>query len=139
MPGVIPAGSVVTEAVSLRDLPATVMDLIGKASVFPGSSLARYWRILPAKEITPLLSEINIVPSRPREYAPGTKAFITSLVLDRYHYLKNPDGRQKLYDYLNDLSERRDLAGSAESCEVIGVFRNFLHRQNEQRGAIIAD
>jgi len=139
MPGVIPPGSVITEAVTLRDLPATVMDVIGRASVFPGNSLARYWRTLPAKEGAPLLSEINIAPSRPREYQPGTKAIITSLVLDRYHYLKNPDGRQELYDYLNDPSERCDLAGSAESCEVLGAFRNFLQRQNEQRGAVLAD
>jgi len=139
MPGVIPPSSVITEAVTLRDLPATVMDVIGRASVFPGNSLARYWRTLPAKEGAPLLSEINIAPSRPREYQPGTKAIITSLVLDRYHYLKNPDGRQELYDFLNDPSERCDLAGAAESCEVLGAFRNFLQRQNEQRGAVITD
>jgi len=64
---------------------------------------------------------------------------LTSLVLDRYHYLRNPDGRQELYDYLNDPSERRNLAGSAEACEVIEVFRNFLHQQNDQRITIIAD
>src|SRR5262249_50502831 len=139
MPGVIPPGVVITETVTLRDLPATVMDVIGKASVFPGNSLARYWRTPPAEERAPLLSEIKIAPSRPREYQPGAKAIITSLVLDRYHYLKNPDGRQELYDYLNDPSERFDLAGAAESREVIDAFRNYLQRQNEQRGAINAD
>src|SRR5262245_39260490 len=139
MPDLIPAGSVITEAVSLRDLPATVMDVIGGASVFPGGSLARYWRTLPAKESTPLLSEVNIAPSHPHEYAPGTKAIITSLVFDRYHYLRNPDGRQELYDYLNDPSERRDLTSSAESREVIDIFRNFLHKQNEQVAVISAD
>ena len=40
------AGRVVTETVSLRDLPATIVDLIGLAdgSPFPGRSLAPLWR-----------------------------------------------------------------------------------------------
>ena len=37
---------VVREAVSLRDLPATIVDLVGLAAgaPFPGRSLARFWR-----------------------------------------------------------------------------------------------
>src|SRR5262245_46467078 len=139
MPGVIPSRSVVTEAVSLRDLPATVMDVIGKASAFPGNSLARYWGPLPAIESAPLLSEINIAPSHPREYQPGTKAIITSLVLDRYHYIRNPNGRQELYDNLDDPSERCDLNGAPESRDVIELFKNFLQQQGDQRTAISAD
>ena len=40
-----PAGRVVAEPVSLRDLPATVVDLLGLSagSPFPGHSLAAYW------------------------------------------------------------------------------------------------
>ena len=41
-----PAGRVVVAPVSLRDLPATVLDQLGLAdgSPFPGHSLAAYWR-----------------------------------------------------------------------------------------------
>ena len=44
-----PAGRVVAEPVSLRDLPATVVDLLGLAadSPFPGRSLAAHWRVPP--------------------------------------------------------------------------------------------
>ena len=139
MPEVVPAGQAVTKAVSLRDLPATVMDVIGEASTFPGSSLARHWRGAAAKDAMPLLSEINIAPIRPREYAPGKKAVITSLVLDRYHYLMNPDGDEDLFDYVRDPSERNDLADSVEGRDVIEVFRNFLHYQNEQRNPVNVD
>ena len=40
-----PSGAVVRETVSLRDLPATIVDLIGlgNGSPFPGRSLARLW------------------------------------------------------------------------------------------------
>ena len=41
----VPAGQVVVEPVSLRDIPATVVDLLGLArdAPFPGRSLARFW------------------------------------------------------------------------------------------------
>ncbi len=40
-----PSPRVVTEPASLRDLPATIVDLLGfsSASPFPGNSLARFW------------------------------------------------------------------------------------------------
>ena len=44
-----PAGRVVDSPVSLRDLPATVVDLLGMSagSPFPGRSLAAYWKLAP--------------------------------------------------------------------------------------------
>ena len=57
-----PANRVVNEPVSLRDLPATVLDRLGLSagSPFPGQSLAAYWSSTPGKslpELTPVLSE----------------------------------------------------------------------------------
>ena len=58
-----PAGRVVDSPVSLRDLPATVVDLLGLSagSPFPGRSLAAYWHSAPGKVpqgiTTPALSE----------------------------------------------------------------------------------
>ncbi len=45
-----PAGQVVASPVSLRDLPATVVDLLGLSagSPLPGRSLAAYWRSAPS-------------------------------------------------------------------------------------------
>ena len=61
LPGA-PAGRVVTDPVSLRDLPATVVDQLGLSagSPFPGRSLAAFWPLAPGQsppEITPALSE----------------------------------------------------------------------------------
>ena len=44
-PGRVPKGKVVSAPASLRDLPATVVDLagLGPESSFPGRSLARRW------------------------------------------------------------------------------------------------
>ena len=58
-----PAGRVVDSPVSLRDLPATVVDQLGLSagSPFPGRSLAAYWRSAPGQApqgiTTPALSE----------------------------------------------------------------------------------
>src|SRR5262249_8714844 len=58
-----PAGRVVDSPVSLRDLPATVVDQLGlrAGSPFPGRSLAAYWRTAPGQApegiTTPALSE----------------------------------------------------------------------------------
>ena len=53
---VLPAGGrprgVVHETVSLRDLPATIVDLVGLAGRrFPGRSLARLWRNPPQRAV----------------------------------------------------------------------------------------
>jgi arylsulfatase A-like enzyme len=49
-PRLAPAGRIVTTPVSLRDLPATVVDLLGLShdSAFPGRSLARHWSMSSA-------------------------------------------------------------------------------------------
>ena len=50
LPSRRPSGAVVRQTVSLRDLPATIVDLIGlgDGSPFPGRSLARLWADRPA-------------------------------------------------------------------------------------------
>ena len=49
-PAGVPVGGVVRDTASLRDLPATIVDLIGlgTGAPFPGGSLARLWRDPPA-------------------------------------------------------------------------------------------
>ena len=72
-----PAGRVVTDPVSLRDLPATVVDQLGLSagSPFPGRSLAAFWPLAPGQpppEVTPALSEQSgSVASRPHESGPS--------------------------------------------------------------------
>ena len=125
LPGAIPAGRAITVPVSLRDLPATVMETLNLKADFPGVSLTRHWREPgrkegarkegAPKEGAPLLSEINVAPILVRQYPAGGKAVITSLVYDRYHYLKNPDGREELYDFVNDPAETQNLVSSGSA------------------------
>ncbi len=64
-PGDSATKQVVTEPVSLRDLAATIVDVLGleSGSPFPGSSLARFWE---RKEATALLERASSDPRWPR-------------------------------------------------------------------------
>ena len=88
-PGRVPAGTIVSEPVSLSDLPATVTDLVELESGprFPGNSLARYWDAAgdderPAASLA--LSELF------GSYLPGEQDEVKkSLLVDGKHYIKN--------------------------------------------------
>ncbi len=97
-----PAGRVVDSPVSLRDLPATVVDLLGLSagSPFPGRSLAAYWGLAPGQDseiTTPALSEqadesaFRTQPQPGREH-PG---FQMSLVALGHHYIRYGTGTEQ--------------------------------------------
>ena len=121
-PGGAATGRVVDEPVSLRDLPATFVDLLGQAhdSPFPGKSLARYWKSGSGRvglATSPAFSEVALrdkVSKNPAR-APAWRGPMQSVVVDDRAFIHNADGRAELYDITNDPAELRDLAGSTES------------------------
>jgi arylsulfatase A-like enzyme len=128
-PSHVPTGKRVREPVSLRDVPATVVDLIKLEgeSHFPGTSLARYWGGThdPGKPAAALLSEVSQSINL-AEWLPSMKGDMKSLVMDGRHYIKNGDGREELYDFENDPAETRDLADSEEGRRALERFRRSL-------------
>jgi arylsulfatase A-like enzyme len=128
-----PAGRTIDEPVSLRDLPATVVDLlgIGDRSGFPGHSLADHWR-LPGgageRLGAPAFSEVDIpvviIPQRGR--GPNQRGFTVSLVADRLHYLLDVQGTEELYDLAADPLELRDLKNDPGRSPALARFRNSL-------------
>jgi arylsulfatase A-like enzyme len=129
-----PAGKVVDSPVSLRDLPATVVDQLGlsNGSPFPGRSLAAYWPLArgqaPEGNITPVLSEqldsteFQNQPPRGR----GPNRYQMSLVALGQHYLRNGVGTEMLFDLRWDPYELVDLAGSSNGDQSVRVFRRML-------------
>jgi arylsulfatase A-like enzyme len=129
-PGRMPAGIRVNEPVSLRDLPATVMDFINLKNEgrFPGATLGRYLdgeNARPSLVSDPLLSELEFTPDLPESY-PISRGEMKSLITTRHHYIKNGDNSEELYDYLNDSLEQRNLALSEESRATLEKFRAYL-------------
>ncbi len=134
-PSGIPAGRVVRETISLRDLPATIIERVGMGadSPFPGRTLARLWdpslatdRLAP----DPVLSEITIGRGvvDPRSPAPFPPGLMQSLAADRNVYIRYGDGREELFDLASDPAESRNLAGRSESRPILERFRGLLGR-----------
>jgi arylsulfatase A-like enzyme len=130
-PGRVPAGEIVTEAVSLRDLAATVVDLAGLGGTVPvpGASLARYWAPTRPPPAEMLLAEVDKSRNGPKWY-PVMKGSMKSLVGEGRHYIKNEgDGREELYDFDADPWEVHDLASAADSGPTLEHFRLALAAQ----------
>jgi arylsulfatase A-like enzyme len=128
-----PAGRVVDDPVSLRDLPATVIDQLGLSagSPFPGRSLAAYWSSARAApmEITPVLSEHATEtafsqPEAARSLRRRDAQF--SLVAQGWHYIRDGFGSEQLYKLAQDPYESANLVGSTEGRAVLGTFRRML-------------
>ena len=119
----------VAEPVSLRDLPATVLDLLGlgRGAAFPGRSLARFWdpgdgAARPAFE--PLLMETDkptLLTNQGRE--PAAKGPMKAMVAGGMHYIRSGDGSEELYALDADPEERTNLAGLPEAQR--GLSRGF--------------
>ena len=128
-PGGSGAGRVVTEPVSLRDLPATFVDLLGYSgdSPFPGKSLARYWKPGSGQDNSSpsaAYSEVALrdTVSKNPARAPAWRGPMQSLIAEGKAYIRNADGRAELYDILSDPAESHDLAGSSNA-DALGLFR----------------
>jgi arylsulfatase A-like enzyme len=130
-PSRVPAGWRVREPASLRDLPATVVDLLelGGGSHFAGETLARHWQEANrtgSPAANGLLSEVNRGSAARQEWYPIAKGDMKSLLDERYHYVHNGDGSEELYDFPNDPWEQRDLARSPECRPVLERFKESL-------------
>ncbi len=120
---VLPAGQrmtgVVRKPVSLRDLPATILDLVGlsEGSPFPGRSLAGLWRHPPPEgdpvDTDGVISELPkpnpFNPNRGR--SPGRRGPLISVAEGDLVYIRNQgDGTEELYNEKEDPDEVHDLS-----------------------------
>ncbi len=134
-PGGSDGGQTVDRSVTLRDLPATIVDLAGlkTGAPFPGRSLARYWRpeSVPNADATdPVLSEVDEpVKSSPNQgRSPVFRGAMKSLVTDREVYILNGDGVEELYDVQSDPGETQNLVGTTDALPLLRRFRGDLQR-----------
>lgn len=124
-PGRIPQGATVEQPVSLRDIPATLTQLLGRRGErFPGRSLVSRW-LVPPNEIKveePIVSEITQRKHVPTSWQ-VSKGDMRSIVSNGLHYIKNGDGSEELYDFLRDVPEAHNLALTADGQKRLAQFR----------------
>jgi arylsulfatase A-like enzyme len=131
-PSGTPVARTVDEPVSLRDLPATIVDLLrlDDRSPFPGRSLAPYCRsgttALPSGQV-PLLCEVGHQKKIPLQgMIPATMGPVKSIIAEGKVYIRNHDEREELFDLLNDPLEQHNLIGEPTLSPSLDHFRRQL-------------
>jgi hypothetical protein len=131
----------VADRVSLRDLPATIVDLLGLSdgAPFPGQSLARLWDPAsapagagdggPSRE--PALSEL--VPTDPLDSDPvhmleERRAWAALAEGDRVYIHREDIEPGELYDLRADPRQSQNLAGDPAMRPVLDRLREALDR-----------
>ncbi|WP_406695710.1 sulfatase-like hydrolase/transferase [Singulisphaera sp. Ch08] len=134
-PGRVPEGINVRQPVSLRNLPATVLDLLGQRDSprFPGTSLVRHWdpsAVSVDPETDPVLSEVAAPaknnPNNGR--SPVFRGSMSSLILDGKVYIRNGDGHEELYELETDPTESVNLASRKEAGPALANARAALNQ-----------
>jgi arylsulfatase A-like enzyme len=129
-PGRVPAGTRVSGFASLRDVPATILELVGgkkREPQLPGCSLTRFWRTPESAETTgsPALCEVSKGINRPST-EPISRGPMKSLFQNGLHYIRNGDGVEELYDFANDPREERNLANSPQHAAALQRMREVV-------------
>jgi arylsulfatase A-like enzyme len=129
------AASVVRETVSLRDLPATIVDVVGMGTgaPFPGRSLLSLWRDPPSAAGKDVLgSAISELPSpNPSDpshgRSPGRRGPLIALADGHFVYIRNEgDGTEELYDERDDPRELTNRARGTAMRSVLEQLRDRL-------------
>jgi arylsulfatase A-like enzyme len=124
-PPSVPAGLRLARPADIRDIPATVMDLVGLGgdSEFPGLSLSRHWTRPAGSDATggePILSELSAKVGEPPSRA------AQALTAGVFQYIIYGDGSEELYNLESDPAGELDLAAAPETREDLTRLRASL-------------
>jgi arylsulfatase A-like enzyme len=143
--GIRRSGGVVGDTVSLRDLPATLVDLLGlgTGAPFPGTSLAPLWSE-PSPRADSVAGEAALSelpspnPSDPNQgRSPARRGPLVSLAEGDFVYIRNEgDGVEQLFNEREDPRELTNRAGDDALKPVLRRFRERLGRVKGRRAEI---
>ncbi|HET6680628.1 MAG TPA: sulfatase [Gemmatimonadaceae bacterium] len=126
-PGHTPAGARIARWVSTRQLPATILALIGADDErrIPGQSLAALWDGTPTPITDPVLSGARRA-IRMTEDLPIARGDVHSLIEDGIQYIRNGIESEELYDLNRDGEQRTNLVDSASAAPLLQRLRAEL-------------
>ncbi len=124
-------GRTIADPVSLRDLPATVIDFGRPGGVSPFSGKSLLGREVPGKgdpARSQAASEVDIpmVIGPERGVGSNLRGFAMSLVDRSMHYLLDVRGTEELYDWSTDPAEARNLRDDPAHAETLTRMRVSL-------------
>jgi arylsulfatase A-like enzyme len=122
-PPVVPEGKRVSSLISLKDVAATVLDLVGMQDAgITGDSLAAHWLneqgVPPEVAIAELERGINVRPTNRNLHGDMYARFSSHL-----HYMRDGDGVEELYDYIADPAEEKNLIARPDLQAEVAVMR----------------
>jgi arylsulfatase A-like enzyme len=128
---------VVRDTVSLRDLPATIVDLagLGQGAPFSGRSLAPLWRDSSSRIGTDAAEGALSELPRPNPFnpnygrSPAHRGPLVSVAEGEFVYIRNEgDGTEEFFNERDDPGELHNLAGVAAMQSILARFRQRLAR-----------
>jgi arylsulfatase A-like enzyme len=130
----VPAGTMVDRGVTLRDVPATVTELLGLPDDgrWVGTSLSRYWRtsnLARSVEDEPMFSELIPAPWR-RHRTFVSKGEMKSLLWGDLHYVCSADGSEEIYDIQRDPAEHDNLLDTQRACGFVTKAREAMRQMS---------
>ena len=129
LPGARRGGASVGTPVSLVDLSATVLDLVGaEAGSWPGHSLRGTWspETVEATTISPAMSQLARGLVEQPWYPIASGLEMQAVVHGSHHYICNPDGTEELYDLSRDPDESMNLVGVVAASLKIQTLRDAV-------------
>jgi arylsulfatase A-like enzyme len=125
-PGRVPAGATVPSLASLRDLPATLLELAGvPARDMPGHSLVPLFRPGGAALVTDTLFASldfnSLLPAFPP--SPVLRGPMQTVVLDSLQYIRNGDGVEELYHLGHDAWQVHNLVAEPAYQAALAAYR----------------
>lgn len=105
-------GRRIAAPVSLRDLPATMTDVLlpGSSSPFPGRSLARHWRSDRAEPPDPVLSQLDEPRLKGEDFRTDAVTWMESLVNEDHILIEYRRRAPELFDLFGDPRQEHNLA-----------------------------
>jgi len=125
LPGRLPENQRTKTPVSLRDLPSTVMSVLGlqSESPFPGTSFEQ-----PVSGAPQFSSTRQVIRQAP--WWPSSQGDMRSVCHSEYHYIQNGDGREELYHYVDDPLETKNLIAAVEGRSIAADCRRLLEESS---------
>ncbi len=136
----IPAGRTVAQPVSLCDIPATVIDLLGLGSPHPfaGQSVASSWQPRGTQRVHSVADALLMETTKPellmnggRE--PAARGPMTAVIVAGMHYIQMADGSYELFNLQTDVEEQTNLANNFVFRPVILEVQNLLELMRRRR------